>query len=124
MQEQNRVDVKKILTDLAEHLNVRGIRALSVALGESENKLYAWIKRGSIADTGAILGKCPEINAQWLIGESDTMIRPSASFAGLTDGLSLDEIETIMIKKMRLRGKSYVTRMLLQMQEEEEKGGK
>ena len=66
MQDKNRANVKFILNSLADHLNVRGVRGLAEYLGESENKLYAWIKRGVIADTGSILGKCPEVNKYWL----------------------------------------------------------
>lgn len=66
MQEKNRVIVKKILLALSEHFNVKGIRGLAEYLGESENKLYAWIRRGTIGDTGALLAKCPTISLEWL----------------------------------------------------------
>jgi hypothetical protein len=66
---------KMILLKLAHYLGVEGIRGLAAYFGESENKFYAWSKRNLIADTGVILGKCPEISAAWLRGESDEMIR-------------------------------------------------
>jgi len=83
LQEQKKTDTdaKRILSQLADYLNVRGIRGLANYLGESEDKLYAWTKRGNIADTGAILAKCPVINAAWLMGESDEMLRPGAAEA-------------------------------------------
>jgi len=66
MQDFSRPDVKKILLTLAEHLNVKGIRGLAEVLGEKESRLYAWIRNKNIAETGAILSKCPSINREWL----------------------------------------------------------
>ena len=83
MQENNQANVKNILLRVADVLKVRGIRGLASALEIPEGTVYAWIKRGSIGDTGAILSKCPNINALWLIGESDQMLRGSAAASGL-----------------------------------------
>lgn len=66
MQDKNRAMVKKILLNLAEHFGVKGIRGLADFLGQSEDKLYAWIRRGSIADSGVIFAKCPTISLAWL----------------------------------------------------------
>lgn len=75
MQDKNQADVKSMLNELAKHLNVKGVRGLAKELGEAEGKLYAWVKRGAIGDTGSILSKCPTVSKRWLeTGEGD-MIR-------------------------------------------------
>lgn len=66
MQELLRPDIKKILMALAAHVNAKGIRGLARFLGESENRLYAWIKNGNIAETGVILAKFPNLRREWL----------------------------------------------------------
>lgn len=75
MQDKNHADVKKILLALASHLKVKGIRGLAEALGEKESKLYAWISRGIIADTGSILSRCPEVRKEWLESGEGEMLR-------------------------------------------------
>ena len=75
MQDKNLVNIKKILLELADYLKVKGIRGLAAELGENENKLYGWIKNGSIGDTGSILGKHPNINREWLLTGEGTMLK-------------------------------------------------
>ena len=66
MQEKKQTIAKKVLLKLADHLKVKGIQGVADYLGEDKNKLYAWSKRGKIADTGTILDKCPYLNIEWL----------------------------------------------------------
>lgn len=75
MQDKNHADTKKILLMVATHLGVKGIRGLANALGEKENKIYAWINRGTIGDAAAILSKCPEIRPEWLKTGEGEMLR-------------------------------------------------
>lgn len=75
MQDEKMTVAKKILTELAKHLKVKGIQGLAEYLGEDKNKLYAWSKRGNIADTGVILGKCPEVRLEWLRTGEGEMLR-------------------------------------------------
>ena len=77
MQENNQAKTKKIILDLANYLNVKGIQGVAAHLNENPNKLYAWIKNGNIGDIGCILAKCPEISAEWLkTGEGRIMTNP------------------------------------------------
>lgn len=57
---------KKILLQVAGIMKVKGIRGVAAALNIPEGTVYAWIKRGNIADVGAILSKCPNLNKEWL----------------------------------------------------------
>lgn len=76
MQEKKQAKTKKILLQLAEYLKVKGIQGVASHLGENPNKLYAWVKNGNIGDTGAILGKHPEIRKEWLeSGEGDMLVK-------------------------------------------------
>ena len=77
MQVKKQTIAKKVLLELAKHLNVKGIHGVAEFLGEDKNKLYAWSKRGKIADTGAILGKCPEIRKDWLETAEGPMLKPT-----------------------------------------------
>jgi hypothetical protein len=71
---------KKVLLALADYLNVKGIQGVAEYFEEDKNKFYAWSKRGVIADTGVILGKCPEIRKEWLeTGEGEMLKLPIVS---------------------------------------------
>jgi len=75
MQEENKINVKKILLSLADHLNVDKLRGLAKEIGVAEGTLYAWVKRGKIGNIGAILARAPYINPEWLkTGEQPMMI--------------------------------------------------
>ncbi|MGV0961821.1 MAG: hypothetical protein ACOYB1_18505 [Limnohabitans sp.] len=58
--------VKKILSALQEHLNIKNYQLLANCFGVKQTTIYSWIKHDKIAGTGKILGKFPYINAQWL----------------------------------------------------------
>ena len=81
MQDKTPPDVKKILNDLAAHLKVKGIRGLAAELGETESRLYAWIRNRNIAETGAILAKCPNVNRDWLKTGEGEMFREGGELA-------------------------------------------
>lgn len=75
MQDQNSTYAKKVLSDLSKYLGVNGIKGLANYFCVDPNKFYSWIKRGSIADTGLILGKHPELNKAWLDTGEGEMLR-------------------------------------------------
>lgn len=75
MQEKKRLSTKEVLLRIAEHVNVKKIRGLAEYLGENENKLYAWVRSGNIADVGVILAKNPEINPEWIKTGEGPMLR-------------------------------------------------
>ena len=82
MQDKTQPDVKKILSDLAAYLKVKGIRGLAAEIGETESRLYAWIRNKNIAETGAILAKCPNINRDWLKTGEGEMFREGGAVQG------------------------------------------
>ncbi|NCD13673.1 MAG: hypothetical protein EOL92_00385 [Bacteroidia bacterium] len=67
MQDKNRANVKKRLKTIAALKKIKDIRTLASFLGVNESRLYAWIKRDLIVDPDIILGKFPDINAEWLM---------------------------------------------------------
>lgn len=84
MQIKNKTIANKILMKLAKYLKVKGINGLAEHFKEDKNKFYAWSKRGKIADTGVILGKCPEISKAWLdTGEGEMFANPESYPKGL-----------------------------------------
>lgn len=79
MQENNQPNVKKILLDLADHAHVKGIRGLAEFLEIRESRLYSWIGRGRIGDTGSILSKLPNVRLDWLKTGEGPMLALSGS---------------------------------------------
>ena len=58
--------MKKILSELASHLKVKGLRGLAKHLDVPESRIYSWTKKGKIANPGIIIAKHPEISEEWL----------------------------------------------------------
>lgn len=75
MQDKTKLNTKEILLRLADHVRVKKIRGLAEYLGENENKIYAWVRSGNIADASVILAKIPEINIEWLKTGEGPMLR-------------------------------------------------
>ena len=67
--------VKKILTTLQEHLNLKNFQDLADFLGVKHTTVYGWIKRDKIGDTGNILGKLSYISPEWLKTGEGPMLR-------------------------------------------------
>jgi len=101
MQDKNQSKTKQIILDIVKYLNVKNIQGLAKALGENPNKIYAWIKNGKIGDTGAILGKCPEIRKEWLeTGEGEMFLKPPPPDPGLIDAAENERIVHDMLKRV------------------------
>jgi len=65
-QEEKSQMVKNILNSVAELVKVKKIKGLAEFLGETESRLYGYIRNGNIVETGSFLIKIPTINVDWL----------------------------------------------------------
>jgi hypothetical protein len=79
MQDKKMTIAKKVLLALADYWGVKGIKGVVTYLNEDKNKIYAWSKRGTIADTGVILAKSPEIRKEWLETGEGEMLNNAAN---------------------------------------------
>lgn len=91
MQEKNCVDVKIIIKELCNYLNVKNVQGLARYLAENPNKIYGWTKQGNIADTGCILDKCPNIRKEWLETGKPPMLRETDTEPMLQAGATSNE---------------------------------
>ncbi len=66
MKEKKQNDVRLFLKNLADYLNVKGIRGVAEFLGVKESRLYSWIHRGSIGDKPLLLAKIPTLRKEYL----------------------------------------------------------
>ena len=91
--------VKDILSKLCSHFNVKGLRNLADFLGESETRIYAWVRNKKISDFGPILAKDPSINIEWLKTGKGLMIvdvipttqRIISNFTNISDRLGQEK---------------------------------
>lgn len=78
--------VKKVLSALLDHLNIKNYQDFAEFIGVNRTMIYSWVKRDNIGDTGKILGKCPYINLDWLeTGEGPMMIIDKDTIDSLPD---------------------------------------
>ena len=66
MQDKKHTYVDKIFEALQEYLKLESIQELAEYFNIPAGTMYAWKKRGKIANSGLILGKCKEIELEWL----------------------------------------------------------
>ena len=94
MQDKNHSKTKKILLDLAQLVNRKGIRGLALHLETPESTLYGWILRDKIADPSVILKKIPNARLEWLETGEGEMIRAGGGDRG---ELSPEEMRILQI---------------------------
>lgn len=99
--------MKKILSELAGYLKVKGLRGLAKHLDVPESRIYSWTKKGKIANPGIIIAKHPEINEDWLrTGKGSMLARRQEAGKKITKNAIKNTIDSADVVESALSDKN------------------